>query len=94
MLSKFNQHDSVPLHCIDVWMLVLRQNCPFVPIVADQKYTGVDTNVFLFVFVFILFLFVLFFALLHCMRVCESPHAYTYPLYKFIHVLALLPSLT
>lgn len=54
--------------------------------VADQKYTGVDTYVFLFVF-YIIFVFLLYY-------VCESTHAYTYPLYKFIHVLALLPSFT
>lgn len=41
---------------------------------------------FLFVF-YIIFVFLLYY-------VCESTHAYTYPHYKFIHVLALLPSFT
>lgn len=71
--------------------LVPSQNCPLVPIVADQKYTGVYTNVFFICFLYYFSLFCFVFLLYY---VCESTHAYTYPLYKFIHVLALLPSLT
>lgn len=66
--------------------LVPSQNCPLVPIVADQKYTGVYTNVFFicFLYYFSLFCFV-FFCFIMCVRVHTPIHIHFISLYMCKH---------